>query len=167
MESFITGIFQDFDNLIISAYFFSLALLVGSLFTISFLVKPIIYCIKIPHERYGKSIQLLKKYIFFVTICMVVMMFNGWIYVLGCECCTKDLTSFISVDILKVFWFFMVLNFIYIYNKYRAAKTFFSKKDHVQVHENLELIFTYALPLNFILSIVCAYFDVVTKVGSC
>ncbi len=167
MEYTVSEFFQNFNHLVVSAYFLSLALLLGSLFTVLFLVKPFIYCIKAPYDRYRKSIDLLGKYIVFVAICMFIMMLNGIVYALGCKCCARDLNAFISVDIIKIFWFFMVVNFIYIYSRYRVVKLYFSRNDHIQVHENLELIFTYALPLNFILSIACAYFDVVTKVHVC
>lgn len=163
MENFVVEFFSNFNRIITSLHVFSMALMIGSLFCISFVVKPVIYEIKIPIDRYGKSLGILRRFLFFVWICIFVMIVTGVIYGYEHEFSKGNPITYITVNALKMFWIFMILNFIYVFFKYKEAKRYFKSREYVQTHENLELIFTYMLPLNFLLSLVCAYLGMLIK----
>lgn len=159
MESFLSEIFNNFNTLILSLHTISNALVVGSLFAIIFIVKPIMYKIKIPGERYGKSIYILKRFMYCIVICMLVVIFSGLVCINGMQYSKGDPTTYVMVNVLEMFWIFIVLNFVYVFFKIKEANKQFLYKDYVQTHENLELIFTYMLPLNFLLSVAGLYFE--------
>lgn len=161
MESFVREFYNNFSTLIIFVHVVSAFMLIGGLFVVSFLVKPTIYEIKIPRERYGKSIELLKRFLFFALVCIAFIILSGFAIVVGLDFKGGNPATNVIVHTIEALTFLASINFIYIYFKYKEALKYFKKSENIQTHENLELIFRYIFPLNFILGIASIYFGVI------
>lgn len=161
MESFVREFFGNFSTLIIFVHVASTLMLIGGLFVVSFLAKPIIYEIKIPRIKYGKSIELLKKFLLFALIFMVLTILSGFVIVVGLNFAGGNPATNVIVHTIEALIFFACINFVYIYLKYKEAYKYYQRDENIQTHENLELIFRYIFPLNFILGIASIYLSII------
>lgn len=165
MESFIVDFFNKFDFFITYVHIMSVILLIGTLFAIGFLVKPVLYEIKIPRVKYEKSIELVKRFMMFAFICMVLILLSGLTMVVGLDYKGGNPADYVIVHTIEALWIFVGANFIYIYFKYKEASKSFRQNESIQTHENLELIFRYIIPLNFVLGVISVYFGILLGHG--
>lgn len=163
MQDFIRELFGDYGRIIVFLHVISASLLVGSMFMIRFLVKPVLLSIQDEKMRYHQCLNMTGKYVYFTIINMLIiisasaMMRIG----LGFEYASPMLYSLIHVK--EALWVFMAFNFIYMYVKFSNAKKMFKTREFFEVHENLNLIVNYLIPLNFILALIAVYIGVIIR----
>ncbi len=69
----------------------------------------------------------------------------------------------IAVHVTEALWIFITANTGYMYVKYKEAKNKLQNNEYVEIHENLELVFSYAIPFNFVMGIISIYFGMMLK----
>lgn len=159
MLGYLTESLNDFSRYVLFVHMICMIILIGSLFCIKFLVKPAIYNIKIPLQRYGKSLKILKNFFILAFICMILILITS--YILSQKLNLANPTIEVMINTVLSIWFFGGFNFLFMYFKYKEAKKYFANNEHIEAHESLELIFGYMLPLNFTLGIIGVYFGIV------
>ena len=163
MQEFLISLFGDFGRIIVFLHLVSAAFLIGSMFMIIFIIKPVLVDIDDEAVRYSRCIRILEKYFYylFVTMMLIVSASLTMSVGLGFEYASPTLYSLIHVK--EALWVFIAFNFIYMYIKLMNTRRLFKTREFFEVHENLGLIVTYLMPLNLILTLIAAYIGVIIR----
>ncbi len=163
MDEVISDIFANYKVLIIFFHILSASLLVGSMFVMIFIVRPI--NVKIRNVKYKciNCLKILKRFIYFLVPDMLILLSASIFMNVGMGFEYGDPTAFIMIHIKESIWIFIAFNFLYIYKKYLNAKNAFEVQDYLVVQENIILIIRYLVPLNLIFSLIAVYFGILIK----
>ena len=163
MQEFLISLFGDFGRIIVFLHLISAAFLIGSMFMIIFIIKPVLVDIDDEAVRYSRCIRILEKYFYylFATMMLIVSASLTMSVGLGFEYASPTLYSLIHVK--EALWVFIAFNFIYMYIKLMNARRLFKTREFFEVHENLGLIVSFLMPLNLILTLIAAYIGVIIR----
>lgn len=163
MDAFFASIYKTYPEIVVFIYAFSACIVVGGLFNARFNIKPIIFSIKIPGVKYEKAIKAFDICLRVFILMMILGFFAGYAIICGNDYENGNPATFVIVHTIEVLWLFMCADFIYAYLKHKEAKVFVANRDYIEAHENLELIYSYIIPLNLIISLIIVYFSVVLR----
>lgn len=163
MEDFIVGFFEKYSRYIVLFHILSSTLLVGGFFVMSFLIRPIINKIKIPSVKYGSGIEFVKKFLICTVVCLFIILITGVLMSVGLRFSSGNPATNVIIHTLEALWIFISANSFYMFMKYRESKKYFAKNEHIEIHENLELIFRYVIPLNLIIGVISIYFGILLR----
>ncbi|WP_024953761.1 hypothetical protein [Sulfurospirillum arcachonense] len=158
MEEFVIDLFGGFGRVIVFVHIIGAALLIGSMFTIKFIIEPTVEDIEDETIKYSRKIKILDKYTYFVFIVASSIIMNiGF----GFQYASPTIYSLIHVkEALSVF---IAFNFAYMYIKLISAKKFFKTRSFFEVEKNLNIITLYLLPLNLLLSLISVYIGLIVR----
>ena len=163
MEGFILDVFGSYGRIIVFLHLLSASLLIGSMFMIKFIVKPVLMDIDEEKVRYKKCLRILERYIYFLVIVMLVIVSASFMISVGLGFEYASPTLYSMVHVKEAMWLFMAFNFIYMYIKFLHAKRLFARREFFEVHEDLSLIVNYLLPLNLILAFIAMYIGIIIR----
>ena len=163
MNELVLDIFNNYKNLIIFLHILSASMLIGSMFMIIFIVRPIAKKIEDIDEKYGNCLKLLRRFNIFLVPIMLIIFSASFFMNIGMGFEYGDPTTFIMIHVKEAIWLFLVFNFLYMYKKYLNAKKAYKEKDFLVTQENIILITKYLLPLNLIVSLIAVYFGIAIK----
>lgn len=163
MNNLIIDIFDNYKTLIIFLHILSASMLIGSMFMIIFIIRPITKKIKDVEAKCANCLKLLKRFNIFLVPTMLIIFSASFFMNVGMGFEYGDPTTFIMIHIKEAIWLFLVFNFLYMYKKYLNAKKAYKEKDFLVTQENIILITKYLLPLNLIVALMAVYFGVVIK----
>lgn len=163
MQEFLISLFGDFGRIIIFLHVISGSFLIGSMFMIRFIIKPVLTNISDEAVRYGGCIKILERYFYYLLVIMLIIAIASFTMSigLGFKYASPTLSSLIHVK--EALWVFIAFNFIYMYIKLRNAKRLFDTREFFEVNENLDLIIKYLIPLNLILALISVFIGVVIR----
>ncbi len=167
MEEFITYLFREFHLAILYIYALSIVLLVGSSFSVSFLVGPILFSIKIPHIKYEKILALLRRFLCFNFAILAAGMISGLIISLANNFELGNPATDVIANGIYGVWIFMGANLGFMCLKAREAKKHFSAKENIQANEILDLTLRYLLVFNLILGVSLIYLNLLLGSKQC
>ena len=163
MQEMVAEIFGSFSRYIIFFHIVSAMLLVGSLFTLRFIVSPVILTIESQEERYEKVLNLLKNFAIVITAAMLILVSASIFMSVGLGFEYGNPSTYVMINTKEAIWIFIVFNFVYMGIKYKYAKRALKEKEYIQVHENIILIVSYLVPLNFILSLIAVFMGIILR----
>lgn len=163
MDELLAQLFYNFSRMLSYTHILSFGILTGLLFSVVAIMKPILYHTNIPKERYEKGAIVVRYTLLYSSFFMAIIFVGGYIMSVGLGLEKGNPATYVFVHALEALWAFMGVNFVYIYLKYKSIKKSLKVKEYTQVHENLELIFNYMVPLNLFICIVSVYFGVVLR----
>ena len=163
MREMLMEVFGNFSRIIIFFHIASAMLLVGSLFMMRVIVKPVIDSIASQEERYAKGLELIRRYGYFLILVMLVLISASIFMNVGLGFKYGNPTTYIMIHTKEALWTFMAFNFVYMYFKYRNAVKAYKEQEYIEVHENLILIVNYLIPLNFVLGMIAVYFGIILR----
>jgi len=163
LDKAIVEIFTSYKVLIIFIHILSASLLIGSMFVLIFIIRPI--NVKVGNVKYKciHCLRVLKRFIYFLVPDMLILISASIFMNIGMGFEYGDPTAFIMIHIKESLWIFIAFNFLYIYKKYLNAKNAFEAEDYLVVQENIILIIKYFVPLNLVLSLIAVYFGILIK----
>ncbi len=160
MEKLALEFFNDFPHYIVFLHAISMSLFIGVLFAMYVFVRPIIFKIKIPRVLYGTGIEFVKIFLIFATICLSIIIITGLLMCNGLGYKYGNPKISVIADTIKILWVFMCIGCIYTYKNYLESKKYFEQNEYIHIHENLQLVFSYVIPLNCAISIIAVYLSV-------
>lgn len=163
MRELLTEIFGNFSRLIIFFHIASAMLLVGSLFMMRVIVKPVLDGIESQEERYAKGLELMRRYGYFLLPVMLILISASVFMNVGLGFKYGNPTTYIMIHTKEALWTFIAFNFAYMWFKYRNAVKAYKEQEYIEVHENLILMINYLIPLNFVLGLIAAYFGIILR----
>lgn len=163
MNGLIIDIFGSYGRIIVFFHIVSASLLIGSMFTIRFIVKPVLMDIDEEKIRYRKCLRILDRYTYFVIAIMLVLVSASFMMSVGLGFEYASPTLYSMIHVKEALWLFIAFNFVYMYIKLIHAKRLFSMREFFEVHENLGLIVNCLMPLNIILSLIAVYLGVIIR----
>jgi len=163
MGSIISNIFVNHKVLIIFFHVLSASLLIGSMFVLIFIIRPVGLQEKDVAKKCGNCLKILKRFIIFLIPAMLILVSASVFMNIGMGFKYGDPTTFMLIHIKESIWIFIAFNFIYIYKKYLNAKKAFKEKDYLIVQENIILIMKYLVPLNLVCSLIAVYFGILIQ----
>ncbi len=166
MHNVIVEFYNKYYVYILVLYFGGAALLIGSTFCMSFVLKPVIFGIKIPNLKYTKAIKAIKKFLNFTFLFFIITMGNGVIISVGKDFNSGNPGINSIVHIVQAMWIFMGMNFLFVFYKLKEAFKSAQARENVEAHESLELILSYILPFNLCIGIALVYFNVLLGIGA-
>ncbi len=164
MQNFTNEFYAQYKIYICSLYFIFTAIKVGLAFGIAFVSKPILFSIKIPRVKYQNSIELVRRYMIFSLICLIFISLSGLLLLNAQQSDHIGPLKQINIHVIEAILLFMTLNILYIYLKFNEAKRHFFNNENIQIHENLEIILNYIVPLNLFLGVVLICFDLLVGI---
>ena len=163
MYNAIADIFENHKTLIVFLHVLSASLLIGSMFVIVFIIRPIAKKVEDVEKKCENCLKILKRFNIFLVPIMLIILSASLFMNIGMGFEYGDPTAFIMVHIKEAIWLFLAFNFLYIYRKYLNAKKAYSQKDFLLTQENIILITKYLLPLNLLISLIAVYFGIAIK----
>jgi len=163
MREVLMEIFGNFSRWIILLHIVTAMLLVGSLVTIRFIVKPVMDGLENEKEKLSKALALMRRFGYFVVPVMLVMIITSVFMNVGLGFKYGDPTAYNLIHTKEALWVFIGFNFIYMVFKYNNAKKALLEDEFVEVQENVILMFNYLVPLNAVLGIIGAYLGIVIR----
>lgn len=163
MEEFFIEIFGSYGRIIVFVHVISAAILIGSLFTLAFVIKPALMKIDDEQVRYNRCLKVFEHYSYIVLPVMLLLISASLMMSvgLGFEYASPTLYSLIHVK--EALWIFMMFNFVFMYYKFISAKRCYLKRDFIEVHENITLVINYLIPLNLILTFIAVFIGVIIR----
>jgi len=165
MNNLVIDIFNTHKNFIIFLHILSASMLIGSMFVIIFIVRPVTKKVEDTEVKCGNCLKLLRRFNIFLVPTMLVIFSASFFMNVGMGFEYGDPTVFIVIHIKEAIWLFLVFNFLYMYKKYLNASKAYKEKDFLLTQENIILITKYLLPLNLIVSLIAVYFGILIKEG--
>jgi len=165
MNNLVIDIFNTYKNFIIFLHILSASMLIGSMFVIIFIVRPVTKKVEDAEVKCGNCLKLLRRFNIFLVPTMFIIFSASFFMNVGMGFEYGDPTVFIVIHIKEAIWLFLVFNFIYMYKKYLNASKAYREKDFLLTQENIILITKYLLPLNLIVSLIAVYFGILIKEG--
>ncbi len=163
MQDLITGVFENHRLLIIYLHILAASFLIGSMFVIIFIIRPIGKRVEDVKTKCENCLLILGRFIIFLVPIMFIILSASFFINIGMGFEYGDPTVFIMIHIKEAIWIFMAFNFLYIYKKYLNAKRAYEKRDFLVVQENVILITKYLIPLNLVISLMAVYFGIEIK----
>ncbi len=163
MYDLVSDVFNNYKTLIIFLHILSASLLIGSMFMIIFIIRPIAKKVEDVKIKCGNCLKILKRFNIFLVPTMLVIFSASFFMNIGMGFEYGDPTTFIMIHIKEAIWLFLVFNFLYMYKKYLNATKAYKKKNFLITQENIILITKYLLPLNLVVSLMAVYFGIVIK----
>ena len=163
MHQFLISIFGDFGRVIVFLHIIGASFLIGSLFMIRFIVKPILVVIDDEFVRYNRCIRILDRYFYYIFAMMILIISASFTMSVGLGFEYANPTLYSLIHVKEALWLFIAFNFIYMYSKLMNAKRLFKTREFFEVHENLGLIVDSLIPLNLILTLIAAYIGVIIR----
>ncbi|NOX15088.1 MAG: hypothetical protein GXP61_03520 [Epsilonproteobacteria bacterium] len=163
MNQVIIDIFESYKLVIIFFHILSASLLIGSMFVMIFIIRPINVKVKNIHYKCSNCLKLLKRFIYFIVPDMLILLSASMFMNVGMGFAYGDPTAFIMIHIKESLWIFIAFNFLYIYKKYLNAKKALEVENYLEVQENIILIMRYLMPLNLVCSLIAVYFGIIIK----
>ena len=163
MRDFFIEVFSNYSRIIVFLHVVSAALLIGSLFAMRFLLRPIEVDAPDVKVKFAYCLKVIRQYMIFVAILMSMIIFTSLFMHLGLGFKSGHPTTYVFVHIKEALWTFIAFNFIYVFFKYTRAKKGFDEENYIEVEENFILILRYFIPLNLILAIISVYFGVTLR----
>lgn len=163
MYDFFTEVFSDFSRIIVFLHVSSAALLIGSMFLICFVIRPIEEEIHDEKIRCYSAIKIMRRYILFLAPVMIFIVGTSLFMHIGLGFKNGSPLTYTMVHIKEALWTFIAFNFVYMYFKYLRAKKGLAEENYIEVEENVILMTKYLIPLNLILAIISVYFGVILR----
>jgi len=163
MRDFFLDIFGDFSRIIIFLHIISSALLIGSMFVMRFVIRPVEEDIADEKIKFTNSMQTMRRYILFLVPVMLVIIVTSVFMHIGLGFRNGNPTTYVMVHTKEALWTFIAFNFIYMYFKYLRAKKGLAEENYIEVEENVILMVRYLIPLNLLLGIISVYFGVILR----
>ncbi|MFK5882422.1 MAG: hypothetical protein QM482_09435 [Sulfurospirillum sp.] len=163
MYDLTADIFENYKTLIIFLHVLSASFLIGSMFVIIFIVRPIAKKVEDIELKCENCLKILQRFNIFLVPIMLTILSASFFMNIGMGFEYGDPTVFIVIHIKEAIWIFLAFNFLYIYKKYMNAKKAYRQKDFLVTQENIILITKYLIPLNLVISLIAVYFGVVIK----
>ncbi|NLC28093.1 MAG: hypothetical protein GX780_04895 [Campylobacteraceae bacterium] len=163
MRDLLMEVFGNFTRLIILLHIVSAILLVGSLFVMRVVVAPVFEKLNDEDERLGKNLDLIRRFGYFVTPVMFVLVLASVFMNIGLGFKYGNPTMYILVHTKEAIWTFIAFNFIYMFFKYKSARKAYAAKELIEVQENIILMMNYLIPLNFVLGLIAVYLGIILR----
>jgi len=163
VNDLVLDIFNNHKTLIIFLHILSASMLIGSMFMIIFIIRPIAKNIEDIEVKCSNCLKLLRRFNIFLAPTMLIIFSASFFMNVGMGFEYGDPTTFIMIHIKEAIWLFLIFNFLYMYKKYLIAKKACKEKDFLVTQENIILITKYLLPLNLIVSLIAVYFGIAIK----
>ncbi len=163
MYDLTTDIFESYKTLIIFLHILSASILIGSMFVLIFIVRPVAKKVEDVEFRCGNCLKILKRFNAFLVLIMLIILSASFFMNIGMGFEYGNPTVFIMIHIKEALWIFLSFNFLYMYKKYLNAKKAYNQKDFLVTQENIILITKYLIPLNLIVSLIAVYFGIIIK----
>jgi len=163
MYDLTADIFENYKILILFLHILSASLLIGSMFVIIFIIRPIGKKVENVEQKCLSCLKILKRFNIFLIPIMFTMLSASLFMNIGMGFEYGDPTAFIMVHIKEAIWIFLAFNFLYMYKKYINAKKAYEQKDFLVAQENIILVTKYLIPLNLVISLMAVYFGIVIK----
>ena len=112
MEALFIDLFGSYGRIIVFFHLASVSILIGSMFMIRFIVKPVLMELDEEKIRYRKCLKMLERYMRFTMATMIVIISASFMMSvgLGFEYASPTLYSLINVK--EALWVFIAFNFI-------------------------------------------------------
>ena len=163
MNDLTADIFESYKTLIIFLHVLSASFLIGSMFVIIFIVRPVGKRVEDVEIKCVNCLKVLKRFNIFLIPIMLTILSASYFMNIGMGFEYGDPTAFIVIHIKEAIWIFLAFNFLYMYKKYLNAKKAYKKKDFLVTQENIILITKYLIPLNLVIAMIAVYFGIVIK----
>lgn len=163
MRELLMEVFGNFPRLIILLHIVSAILLVGGLFVLRVIIAPILDKLKDEEERLGRSLELIRRFGYFVIPVMFILILASVFMNVGLGFKYGNPSMYILVHTKEAIWTFIAFNFIYMAFKYKDARNAYLAKEWVEVQENLILMMNYLIPLNFVLGLIGVYLGIILR----
>jgi len=163
MHDLVLDIFNNYKNLIIFLHILSASMLIGSMFMIIFIIRPVTKNIEDIETKCGNCLKLLRRFNIFLVPTMLIIFSASFFMNVGMGFEYGNPTTFIMIHIKETIWLFLIFNFLYMYKKYLNATKAYKEKDFLLTQENIILITKYLLPLNLIVALIAVYFGIAIK----
>jgi uncharacterized membrane protein len=163
LQEFFIEFFGSFARIIVFLHVVSAALLIGSLFVIRFLIKPVFLSIQDEELKLKRCLDFLDKYFKMILPVMLILISASWMMNigLGFEYASPITSTFVHIK--ETIWLFLVFNFGFMYWKFLNAKKAFKTRDFFEVNENLILVINCLVPLNLLLALAAAFMGVTIR----
>lgn len=163
MQEFMLELFGNFARIIVFLHVMSASLLIGSLFAVRFVIKPLLAGIDDEEIRYKRTLSALDKYFLFILLLMIVLISASIMMNIGLGFEYASPIIYTLIHIKEAIWLFLAFNFGFMYWKFLGAKSAFKMGDYFEVGENITLIINCLITLNLILTLIAAYIGVVIR----
>ncbi len=163
MYDLVSDVFDNYKTLIIFLHILSASLLIGTMFMLIFIIRPIAKKVKDVEIKCGNCLKILRRFNIFLVPTMLIIFSASFFMNIGMGFEYGDPTAFIMIHIKEAIWLFLAFNFLYMYKKYLNATKAYKEKDFLITQENIILITKYLLPLNLVVALMAVYFGIAIK----
>ncbi len=163
MHDLVSDVFENYKTLIIFLHILSASMLIGSMFVIIFIIRPVAKKIEDIEMKCGNCLKILRRFNIFLAPTMLIIFSASFFMNVGMGFEYGDPTTFIMIHVKEAIWLFLAFNFLYMYKKYLNASKAYKEKDFLMTQENIILITKYLLPLNLIVALMAVYFGIAIK----
>ncbi|ACZ12681.1 hypothetical protein [Sulfurospirillum deleyianum] len=163
MRDFFIESFSDYSRIIIFLHVISAALLIGSMFTVRFVIHPIQKEISDMKIRFENCMKMVERYMLFSLPMMFFIIATSVFMHIGLGFRGGNPLTNVMVHTKEALWTFIAFNMLYMYLKYRRAQKGMVEENYIEVEENVVLIVRYLIPLNLLLAAISGYFGVILR----
>lgn len=163
MQEFFIELFGSFSRIIVFFHVLSAAILIGSMFVLRFIIKPVLMTIEDEEVKFQRCIELLDRYAKIILPVMLFLVSASLLMTVGLGFEYASPITFTMIHIKEAIWLFLAFNFGVMYWKFLSAKKAYKKRDFFEVGENIILIVNCLIPLNLILSLMALYIGIVIR----
>ncbi len=163
MQEFFVEFFGSFSRIIVFFHVLSAAILIGGMFVLRFIIKPVFMTIEDDEIKFRRCLELLDKYAKLMLPVMLILISASFLMNIGLGFEYASPITYTMIHIKEAIWIFIAFNFGFMYWKFLNAKASYKKRDYFEVSENIILIVNCLIPLNLILSLVALYVGIVIR----
>lgn len=155
--------FGSFARIIVFLHIVSATLLIGGLYILRFVIKPILMTMKDEEDKFERCLSILDRYSKFLLLVMLVLISASLMMTVGFGFQYASPITYTLIHIKEAIWLFMAFNFAFMYWKLLSAKKAYKKCDYFEVKENIILIIHCLVPLNLLLALAAVFIGVTIR----
>lgn len=163
MQGTFLEFFGSFAKIIVFLHVISAAILIGGLFILRFVIKPILMTMEDEEDKFKRCLNILDRYSKILLPVMLILISASLVMTIGLGFEYASPITYTLIHVKEALWLFIAFNFGFMYWKFLEAKKAYKKCDYFEVKENIILIVNCLVPLNLILALIAAFVGVTIR----
>jgi uncharacterized membrane protein len=155
--------FGSFAKIIVFLHIVSATILIGGLFVLRFVIKPILMTMEDEEDKFQRCLKILDRYAKILLPVMLILISASLMMTIGLGFEYASPITYTLIHVKEALWLFIAFNFVYMYWKLLGARKAYKKYDYFEVKENIILIVNCLVPLNLILALIAVFVGVTIR----
>jgi uncharacterized membrane protein len=163
LQEFFVEFFGSFSRLIVFFHVLSASILIGGMFALRFIIKPVLTLIDDEEIRFKRCLDLMDRFAKLMLPIMLLLISASLLMTVGLGFEYASPITSTMIHIKEAIWLFIAFNFGFMYWKFLNARQSYKKRDFFEVEEHIILIVNFLIPLNLLLSLAALYIGIVIR----